>query len=91
MQFRFNFDTIQMLLFGSVLGQNLDFYGWLGWVGGWVGGLEEKWSLKLPQPSLVLVEVEAVLGNFVRNALVFSFKSIQVTSTASINFKLNPI
>ena len=31
-------------------------------MGGW-GGCEEKWSLKLPQPSLVLVEVEAELGN----------------------------
>ena len=43
----------------SVLGPNLYFYGWVGeWVvgvGGWVGGWEEKWSLKLPQPSLVKV------------------------------------
>ena len=40
--------------------------------GGW-GGWEEKWSLKLPQPSFVWVEVEAELGNSLGKKFITCF------------------
>ena len=70
MQFRFNLDAIRCNLYGIALPSILEigscyFFGrgWVGGVGGCVGGLEEKWRLKLSQlPTEVEVEVEAELG-----------------------------